>query len=139
MNNYNLSFQAVASWAQNLKISVSTRFHSWAENDFSISLDLNDLLIKNKTATFFVRIEGNSFLDSGISSGDIVIVDRTLSLTHNKIIIARVFDELVIRRIIFQQNQIFLVSDNDALKPIQITSETEFELWGIVTYVIHQL
>lgn len=121
------------------KISVSTRFHSWAENDFSISLDLNDLLIKNKTATFFVRIEGNSFLDSGISSGDIVIVDRTLSLTHNKIIIARVFDELVIRRILFQQNQIFLVSDNDALKPIQITPETEFELWGIVTYVIHQL
>jgi DNA polymerase V len=125
--------------AESKKISVSTRFHSWAENDFSISLDLNDLLIKNKTATFFVRIEGNSFLDSGISSGDIVIVDRTLSLTHNKIIIARVFDELVIRRILFQQNQIFLVSDNDALKPIQITPETEFELWGIVTYVIHQL
>lgn len=121
------------------KISVSTRFHSWAENDFSLSLDLNQLLIKNPSATFFIRVKGDSLILSGICSEDILIVDRAVSVTHNKMIVARLHEELIIRRITFQMGKIFLSTDNPSQEPIAITAETDFEVWGVVIYVIHQI
>lgn len=118
---------------------VSAGFPSSAENYLEKSLDLNDLLIKHPAATFFVRVKGDSMIKAGIHSNDILIVDRALSFAHNRIVIARIADELTVKRIQRVGNRLFLVADNDNYKPIEITSEMDFEVWGVVIYVIHQV
>lgn len=121
----------------NKPISVSTRFHSWAENDFSLALDLNELVIKHPAATFFMRVKGDGMLDAGISSDDILVVDRSLSLSNHKIIIARLDGQLVVRRVLLANGCLMLVdSKND--EPIIITAERDFEVWGVVTYIVRQ-
>jgi DNA polymerase V len=121
----------------NKKISVSTRFHSWAENDFSLSLDLNELIIKHPAATFFMRVKGEGMLDSGISTDDILVVDRALSLSNHKIIIARLDGQLVVKRVLLSKGCLMLV-DSKNNDPLVITAERDFEVWGVVTYIIRQ-
>lgn len=122
----------------NKKISVSTRFHSWAENDFSLSLDLNELMIKHPAATFFMRVKGDAMLDEGICSGDILVVDRALSLSNHKIIVARLDGQLVVRRVLLAGGSLILVGDEKNIPSITITADRDFEVWGVVTYSIRQ-
>lgn len=120
------------------KIAVSTRFHSWAENDFSLSLDLNELIVQHPAATFFIRVKGDAMLDAGISSGDILVVDRALSLANHKIIIARLDGELIVRRVQLAAGSLILLGDEKFCSPITITADRDFEVWGVVTYIIRQ-
>lgn len=121
----------------NKKISVSTRFHSWAENDFSLALDLNELIIQHPASTFFMRVKGDGMLDAGISSDDILVVDRALSLSNHKIIIARLDGQLVVKRVLLANGCLMLV-DSKNTEPMIITAERDFEVWGVVTYIIRQ-
>ncbi len=118
---------------------VSAGFPSSAENYLEKSLDLNDLLVKHPAATFFVRVKGDSMIKAGINSNDILIVDRALSFSHNQVVIARIADELTVKRIQYNGKKLFLIADNDNYKPIEITPEMDFEVWGVVIYVIHQV
>ena len=121
----------------NKKISVSTRFHSWAENDFSLALDLNELIIQHPAATFFMRVKGEGMFDAGISSDDILVVDRALSLSNHKIIVARLDGQLVVKRVLLANGCLMLV-DSKHDEPMVITAERDFEVWGVVTYIIRQ-
>lgn len=118
---------------------VSAGFPSSAENFIDKVLDLNDLLIKHPTATYFIRVKGDSMINAGIQSNDILIVDRALEATNNKIVIARLNDELTIKRIIKENDKIYLMPDNDNYSPIMITEDIDFEIWGVVVFVIHQV
>lgn len=120
------------------KISVSTRFHSWAENDFSHALDLNQLIVQHPAATFFMRVKGDAMLDAGVSSGDILVIDRALSLANYKIIVARLDGELIVRRVQLASGCLILVGDENKCQPITITADRDFEVWGVVTYIIRQ-
>lgn len=121
---------------------VSAGFPSSAENYIDKSLDLNELLITHPAATFFIRVKGISMVNAGINSQDILIVDRARAVTNNKIVIARIYDELTVKRIKIEGDKIYLMPDNpgnDEYKPIEITDSMDFEIWGVVTFVIHQL
>jgi DNA polymerase V len=120
----------------NKKIAVSTRFHSWAENDFISCLDLNELIIKHRAATFFVRVKGDGMITEGICSGDILVVDRAIALSNHKIIIARLDGQLVVRRIMLTGKGLLLISDNH--EPLAVSAERDFEVWGIVIAIIRQ-
>jgi DNA polymerase V len=121
-----------------LEGKVSAGFPSSAENFIDKSLDLNDLIIKHQAATFFIRVKGNSMTEAGIHSNDILVVDRSLAIANNHIIIARINDELTVKRIKIEGEKLFLVPANDEYKPIEITDDMDFEVWGTVTFVIHQ-
>lgn len=121
-----------------LEGKVSAGFPSSAENFVDKSLDLNDLIIKHQAATFFIRVKGNSMVQAGIHSNDILVVDRSLSVSNNRIIIARINDELTVKRIKVDGEKLYLVPANDEFKPIEITEDMDFEVWGVVTFVIHQ-
>lgn len=118
---------------------VSAGFPSTAENFSERSLDLNDLLIKHPISTFYIRVLGDSMINAGINSNDILIVDRALSVSNNKIAVVRINNEFTVKRIRFEQDKIFLMAENDNYKPIEINNEMDFEIWGIVTYVIHKV
>jgi DNA polymerase V len=137
-NSGNIAQQAPLSLSL-LEARISAGFPSSAENYLSQSLDLNDLLIKHPAATFFIRVIGDSMIGAGIHSGDIVIVDRSLTPVHNRIVIARIDNELTIKRISFEDNKITLFAENPTYKPLIIHEGMDFEIWGTVTFVIHKV
>lgn len=118
---------------------VSAGFPSPAEDYMEGKLDLNKYLIKHPTATFFVRVAGNSMIDAGIHHGDILIVDRSLEPANKKIVIAVVDGDLTVKRIRKNKGKIYLMPENDDYEPQQIDQEMNVEVWGVVTNVIHPL
>lgn len=120
-------------------VPVAAGFPSPAEDYMEGTLDLNRHLIKHPAATFFVRVTGDSMIDAGIHPGDILIVDRSLEPADKKVVIAVIRGELTVKRIRMQKGKISLVPENENYRPLQIDSEMDFEIWGVVTSVIHPL
>jgi DNA polymerase V len=118
---------------------VTAGFPSPAEDYIEGKLDLNEHLVKHPAATFFVRVTGDSMIDAGIHPGDILIVDRSLEAADKKVVIAVVEGELTVKRIRLINEKIVLMPENENYKPLQINNETDFEIWGVVTNVIHPL
>ncbi len=103
-------------------------------------VDLNEQLIRNKQTTFFLRVSGDAMINAGISSGDVLIVDRSLKPASGKIVVAVLNGEMLVRRLEKTFNRIRLIPETDRLSPIEVdTSSCEFSIWGVVTYVIHSV
>ncbi|WP_035076090.1 LexA family protein [Maridesulfovibrio zosterae] len=117
---------------------VSAGFPSPADDYIDKKMDLNDHLIKHPAATFFVRAYGDSMRDANITSGDILIVDRSLDALHNSIVIAVLDGELTVKRLKLKDRGIYLAPENPDYPLLEITEETSFEVWGVVTYIIHK-
>ncbi|HVV67958.1 MAG TPA: translesion error-prone DNA polymerase V autoproteolytic subunit [Gammaproteobacteria bacterium] len=118
--------------------SVAAGFPSPADDYIENSLDLNELLIKHPTATFFVRASGNSMLNAGIHDQDILIVDRSLTPVSGRIVIAAIDGQLTVKRLqTTTQGKVLLLPENEDFPPIEIKPESEVHIWGVVTNVIH--
>jgi len=117
---------------------VSAGFPSPADDYIERLLDLNELLIKNPPATFFVKVAGDSMTGAGINDGDILIVDRSIEATNRKIVIAAVNGELTVKRLVKKNTSCSLVAENPDYAPLEINEESQCEIWGVVTSVIHQ-
>jgi DNA polymerase V len=118
---------------------VAAGFPAPTEDYIEGKLDLNKHLIKHPEASFMVRVTGYSMIDAGIHPGDLLIVDRSLEPTNNKVIIAVVNGELTVKRIRKTRGKLLLMPENESYEPIQIYPETEFHIWGVVTNVVHPL
>jgi DNA polymerase V len=119
--------------------TVSAGFPSPAADYEQGRLDLNKHLIKNPAATFFVRVTGDSMIGAGIHSGDLLVVDRSIEPRDKMVVIAVTDGELTVKRIRIRKNKITLEAENKNYKTRRINGEMEFEVWGVVTNVIHQL
>lgn len=114
-------------------------FPSPADDYIEGKLDLNRHLIKHPAATFFVRVTGDSMLEAGIHSGDILIVDRSLEAIDGNVIVAALDGELTVKRLYKRDNVLRLLPANKNYQPIEIQAHQCFEIWGVVTNVIHAL
>lgn len=76
--------------------------------------------------------------DAGIHSGDILAVDRSLQPSNGKIVVAVVNGEFTVKRICVEAGGIRLLSENASYPSIEVHPESEFQVWGVVTYVIHR-
>jgi DNA polymerase V len=119
--------------------SVQAGFPSPAEEYIQEPLDLNRYCVKNPPATFFVRAAGDSMTGAGIHCGDLLVVDRSIRARDNDVVIAVVDGEFTLKRLTFRQGRPVLVPENPAFRPIEISEATEFEVWGKVVKVIHEL
>ena len=119
--------------------TVPAGFPSPAADYEEGKLDLNKHLIRNPAATFFVRVTGDSMLKAGIHSGDLLVVDRSIEPRDKNVVIAVVNGELTVKRIRIRRNKVTLVAENDAYRSQEIDEKMEFEVWGVVTNVIHAL
>jgi DNA polymerase V len=119
--------------------SVRAGFPSPAEDHIEKWIDLNDELIQHPAATFFVRVHGESMHDVGIHSGDILIVDKALEVKNHKIVVAVLNGEFTVKRIEIKQGSIYLLPENSRFSAIEVSKEAEFQVWGVVTNVIHAL
>lgn len=117
---------------------ISAGFPSPAEDYIDTTLDLNDLLVRHPATTFLVTVKGDSMRDANIRTGDILVVDRSLQPEHNRIVIAALDGELVVKRLRIRNERIFLVPENPAYATAEVTSAIDFRIWGIVTAIIHR-
>ena len=117
--------------------NVPAGFPSPAEEYLGDTMDLNQYLIKNPTASFFARVEGESMVDAGIYAGDLVVVDRSLTATDGNIVIAAVNNEFTIKRL-STKNGIRLMPANKDYQPIVMSGENELLIWGVVTSLIRK-
>jgi DNA polymerase V len=117
----------------------ATGFGAAADDYAERGIDLNEQLIKNKPATFFMRVNSDAMVGAGIHNGDVVIVDRSIEAKNGKVIIAVLDGEMLIRRLEINQNKKRLLPATKKLSPVEITDSNTFSVWGVVTYVIHSL
>ena len=120
-------------------VPVSAGFPSPAADYEENKLDLNRYLIRNPAATFFVKAGGDSMTGAGIHPGDILIVDRSLQPRDKNVVIAVLNGEMTVKRIRIRNRNIILESENENYPPQQIAQGMEFEVWGVVTNVVHTL
>lgn len=114
-------------------------FPSPADDYLEGKLDLNRHLIKHPAATFFVRVSGDSMLEAGIHTGDLLVVDRSLEATDGNVIVAALDGELTVKRLSKRGDTIRLLPANANYQAIEIRANQAFEIWGVVTNVIHAL
>jgi DNA polymerase V len=121
-----------------VRTSNASGFTAAADDYMERGIDLNDRLVRNKPATFFMRVKGDAMVGAGIFDGDIAIVDRSIKATSGKVVIATLNGEMLIRRLEKTFNKIRLVPETDKLSPIDIDPfAADFSVWGVVTYNIH--
>ena len=121
----------------NIETANATGFGAAADDYAERGIDLNEQLIKNKPATFFMRVNSDAMAGYGIHLGDVIIVDRSLEAKNGKIVIAIVDGELLIRKVEITETKTSLLCANKKLTAIDVTGN--LKLWGVVTYVIHNV
>lgn len=114
-------------------------FPAPGDDEVEQALDLNDLLIDNKEATFFVRVEGDSMEGARIFSGDILVVDRSRTPLSGQIVVAAVYGEMVVKRVLVYHDRTELVSENPAYAPIVISDPESCFIWGVVVGCVRVL
>ena len=119
--------------------AVSAGFPSPGDDYCESCLSLDEYLIKHKAATFFIRAQGDSMTGAGITSGDVLIVDRALEVQHKDIIIAYLNGEFMVKYFIRKHGKVGLFSANKVYKPYFLHGGDDFEVWGVVTTIIKKL
>lgn len=122
---------------QDIPTANATGFGAAADDYMERGIDLNEQLIRNKPATFFMRVGGNSMIKAGIYEGDIVVVDRSIKPQNGRIVIAVVDGEMLIRRLELTMNRMRLVPETNGLSAIEVSEFSDCSIWGVVTYTIH--
>ena len=122
-----------------LENSVSAGFPSPADDFKEIRISLDKELVKNKESTFYARVSGDSMENAGLSDGDLIIIDRALDPVKNKIAVCFLDGEFTVKRIIERRSKLYLKPENKYYNEIEIKNDSQFIIWGIVTYVIKKL
>ncbi len=118
---------------------VQAGFPSPAEDHLEQRLDLNTLVIENPSATFFVRVAGESMRGIGITDGDILVVDRSIESWRNRIVVAVIDSEFTIKRFTKPNATVVLEAENPDYPPIMITEEMDFSVWGVVCWALKKI
>ncbi|MBJ9373373.1 MULTISPECIES: LexA family protein [Acinetobacter] len=151
------SFQAITNASIPLVLNkIAAGFPSPAEDYIDKTVDMNDLLISNKDATFIVQVESLSMKDVGIEVNDYLIVDRSIRSQHYDVVVAFIDNEFTVKRLMITQQMshhelfdifqkqydfkdlpaVWLKPENIEYQPIFPRSEQELVIWGVVTKVI---
>ena len=120
---------------------VKAGFPSPAE-DIREKLDLMKLLVRHKASTFFFRVSGVSMVDAAMDEGDIIIVDRAVEPYNDCKAVCFIDGEYTVKRIEILDGRVRLMPANELntkYKPIDVTEENSFMVWGVVTYVIKKM
>lgn len=118
---------------------ISAGFPSPADDFADKKIDLNEHLIRHPAATFYVRAVGDSMTGLGIFSGDLLVVDRAEEVRDGAVVVAVVDGEFLVKQVRKEGKRLFLLPANADYRPLEVTEAMEFELWGVVTNVIHSL
>lgn len=114
---------------------VPCGFPSPAQDYVEETLDLNKLAIKHPSATYFIKVSGDSMIGAGIGDGDLLIVDRSLDAVHGNIVVAAVAGEFTVKEL-RTRPVLQLFAHNSQYTPITFHNEEELEIFGVVTFTL---
>ena len=117
---------------------VPAGFPSPADDYLDMDLNLHDYLVQHPSATFCVKAIGDSMVDAGIQNSDVMVVDRALTPKNNDIVLAVIDGEFTVKHIKKNNDELYLMPANENYRPIKITPEMNFQVWGVVTFIIHK-
>ncbi len=118
---------------------VQAGFPSPADDFLDQPLNLNTYLIDNPAATFFVRVGGESMIGAGIYPDDLLVVDRSRTAVSGDIVIAIVDGDFTVKRLFVQGKRVELRPENSSFSIVKFNAESELEIWGVVSCVIHKV
>jgi DNA polymerase V len=120
-------------------MSVSAGVPMPVDDEIDQEIDLNEFLVEHPAATFFARVRGNSMKKSGISDGDILVVDSAVDPKNGKTVVVSINNELTVKIYREIDGNVYLESDDKRFIPVEIDSYFKFNILGTVTKVIHTL
>lgn len=118
---------------------IKAGFPSPAADFDETKISIDQLVIKNETATFYAKASGNSMTGAGIDDGDILVIDRSIEPTDNKIAVCFIDGEFTVKRIKIEEDCVYLQAENPKYKSIKVTEDNDLIIWGIVTYVVKKI
>ena len=118
---------------------ISAGFPSPADDFKETRISLDRELVKNKEATFYARVSGDSMIGAGLQDGDLLVIDRSKNPENGKIAICLIDGEFTVKRIKKEKSKLYLMPENKKYKPIELKEENELIIWGVVEYVIKKL
>lgn len=116
---------------------VHAGFPSPADDFMDNRLNLNDYIIKNPRSTYFVKVSGDSMIGAGIFSGDILVVDRSIAVRDNRIVVAMIDGEFMVKRLRQHKHSMYLISENSSYPAIEVLDQ-DLMIWGVVTFCVHK-
>lgn len=130
---------AISSEQPYIEAGISAGFPSPADDFIRESISLDAVLVKNKEATFYARVKGNSMVGAGLEDGDLLVIDRSLEPRDNQIAVCYLDGAFTVKRLKVTPKGIFLVPENPNYPPIAVEEGQELMIWGVVTYVIKKV
>ena len=127
----------IGQWLAEERISAG--FPSPADDFKETRISLDRELVKNKEATFYARVSGDSMVGAGLDDGDLLVIDRSKDPVNGKIAICLIDGEFTVKRIKKEKNKLYLMPENKNYKPIELKEENELIIWGVVEYVIKKV
>ena len=127
----------IGQWLAGERISAG--FPSPADDFKEIRISLDKELVKNKEATFYARVSGDSMVGAGLNNGDLLVIDRSKNPENGKIAICLLDGDFTVKRIKKEKNKFYLIPENKKYKPIELKEENELIVWGVVEYVIKKV
>lgn len=98
--------------------------------------NLGRQLIKNPNATFLIKVSGDSMINAGMKTGDILVVDKIIRDYSNKVVVASINNEILVKRYKELNGKVYLCPENSNYQAIEIKKTDKLEIWGVVTSVI---
>ena len=128
---------SIGQWLVEQEISAG--FPSPADDFKEVRISLDKELVKNKEATFYARVSGDSMIGAGLDDGDLLVIDRSLSPENGKIAICFIDGDFTVKRIKKEKGKFYLMPENKKYEPIELAEDDELIIWGIVEYVIKKV
>ena len=118
---------------------IQAGFPSPAQGSYGDSIDLNRELISNPAATFCARVIGDSMVDAGIESGDLLIIDRSLEPADGAIAVCFIDGDFTVKRISLRPDGVCLTPANKDYPEMFIGEDRDFVVWGVVSHISKDL
>lgn len=116
---------------------IKAGFPSPAQDYITESIDLNRMLVRHPASTFYAKVVGDSMSGEGIYEGDILVIDRSIEAEHGDLAVCCLDGEFTLKRLCMNRGErLYLMPSNRKYRPIEVTPESDFMVWGVVTYTI---
>jgi DNA polymerase V len=121
-----------------VSVPINAGFPSPAEDYIEDTIDLPKMLLKNPSSTYILKVKGQSMVDAGIFDKSLIVVDASLEPLNGDIAVCIIDGEFTLKRISKFKDKLYLLPENKDFKPIEVKEGSNFEVWGILTWVLNQ-